>query len=358
MAIYKMVGDKDRLDKVEPTSFGQEGVLERSDLQRILRDQPEVLEEGLLIISEEFANWQDSNRRIDLLGLDSNGRLAVIELKRGDTGEHMDLQAIRYAAMVSILTSDDIVEAHRAYLNKWSIEGDAEERIQAHLSGTNFDDIYTEAPRIILVSAGFSKELTTSVLWLNENGLDITCIQLQPYRNGSDLLIESSQIVPVPGTEELLVQAQERRSENKRQRTSSGGAVPFEESIETAPPEYQADMKRIVSWYQALEKDGLAITETNGRSLSNSSVRTYQRRIPLAKVNYNKDDTRGPWIHLDAPKMREYAPQTVPLLVNITGIDYSNRDKTRPIKLSQVSNEMLNALTDAYREANSLLTND
>ena len=66
MAIYKMVGDKAKLAKVASTSFGEEGVLERADLQRILRDQPEVLEEGLLIISEEFGNWQDSNRRIDL----------------------------------------------------------------------------------------------------------------------------------------------------------------------------------------------------------------------------------------------------------------------------------------------------
>ena len=102
MAIYKMVGDKQKLAKVAQTSFGQEGVLEREDLQRILRDQPEVLEEGLLIISEEFSKWQDSNRKIDLLGLDDKNRLVVIELKRGDTGAHMDLQAIRYAAMVAI----------------------------------------------------------------------------------------------------------------------------------------------------------------------------------------------------------------------------------------------------------------
>ena len=43
MAIYKMAENKERLDKVAPTSFGQEGVLERSDLQRILRDQPDVI---------------------------------------------------------------------------------------------------------------------------------------------------------------------------------------------------------------------------------------------------------------------------------------------------------------------------
>lgn len=71
MAIYKLSNDKGELAKVDPTTFGEEGVLERSDLQRILRDQPEVLEEGLLVIAEEFGEWEDSNRRIDLLGLDA-----------------------------------------------------------------------------------------------------------------------------------------------------------------------------------------------------------------------------------------------------------------------------------------------
>ena len=53
MAIYKMVGDKEKLTPVDPTSFGEEGVLEREDLQRMLRDQPEVLIEKLLVGSFE-----------------------------------------------------------------------------------------------------------------------------------------------------------------------------------------------------------------------------------------------------------------------------------------------------------------
>ena len=85
MPIYKMVNGKERLEKVGRTSFGDQGVFERGDLQRILRDPPDVLEEGLLIISEEFGDWQDSNRRIDLLALNATGRLTVVELKRGNT---------------------------------------------------------------------------------------------------------------------------------------------------------------------------------------------------------------------------------------------------------------------------------
>jgi hypothetical protein len=58
------------------------------------------------VIAEEFSEWEDSRRRIDLLGGDRDGNLVVIELKRTEDGGHMELQAIRYAAMVSALTME------------------------------------------------------------------------------------------------------------------------------------------------------------------------------------------------------------------------------------------------------------
>ena len=58
----------------------------------------------MLIVSEEFGGWEDSRRRIDLLGLDRQANLVVIELKRSENGGHMELQALRYAAMISKMT--------------------------------------------------------------------------------------------------------------------------------------------------------------------------------------------------------------------------------------------------------------
>jgi hypothetical protein len=47
------------------------------------------------------SDWEDSSRSIDLLCIDKQANLVVIELKRTEDGGHMELQAIRYAAMVS-----------------------------------------------------------------------------------------------------------------------------------------------------------------------------------------------------------------------------------------------------------------
>ena len=92
-----------------------------------------------------------------------------LELKRGNTGETMELQAIRYAAMAANMTLDQIVDAHEQYLRRRGIAEDAEERVRACLveeGGVEEPQVATERPRILLVSEDFSKELTTSVLWL------------------------------------------------------------------------------------------------------------------------------------------------------------------------------------------------
>ena len=48
-----------------------------------------------MVLAEEFGDWQDSRRRIDLLCLDRDAGLVVVELKRTEDGGHMELQAIR-----------------------------------------------------------------------------------------------------------------------------------------------------------------------------------------------------------------------------------------------------------------------
>src|SRR5438105_374612 len=116
MPIYGLTTEQ--IQKISETSFSEVGIKERADLQRLLRGQIDIISPDTLIISEEFGEWEDSKRRIDLLGVDKNGNLVVIELKRTEDGGHMELQAIRYAAMISAMTFDKIIEVYGEYLKK------------------------------------------------------------------------------------------------------------------------------------------------------------------------------------------------------------------------------------------------
>ena len=58
--------------------------------------------DDLLVIAEAYGEWEDSNRLIDLLCLSKDAGLVVIEIKRTEDCGYMELQAICFAAMVSI----------------------------------------------------------------------------------------------------------------------------------------------------------------------------------------------------------------------------------------------------------------
>ncbi len=183
MPIFRLT--RDAIELLPETSLGQHGFQERGDLQRLLRVNISLVAPDVLVIGEEFAEWEDSRRRIDLLGVDQAANLVVIELKRGDDGGHMELQAIRYAAMVSKMTFEDAVGTFQSFLEELGESADARSKLLKFLDWDEpHGDQFAQDVRIVLVSADFSKELTTAVLWLNEHDMDIQCVRLKPYNGG------------------------------------------------------------------------------------------------------------------------------------------------------------------------------
>lgn len=226
VALFRM--DSDKLVEQESTSFKDLNLRERGDIQRLLRSQPEALGEELLVISEEFGNWDDSRRRIDLLALDEAGSLVVIELKRTDDGGHMELQALRYAAMISSMTFEEVVEAHFAHRSRL---GDADAS-SASSRGTIADFLGTEGEdvalstnvRIILVSADFGREITTAVLWLNRfEGMDIRCIRMRPYEIDGRVIVDIDQVLPLPEAADYQIRIGRKEAARARQSAIGDG---------------------------------------------------------------------------------------------------------------------------------------
>lgn len=110
MSLFRVSSDK--LEPVSRTTFAAESLLERKDLQRLLRRDITPIADDIMVIAEEYGEWEESNRRIDLLCLSKDAGLVVVEIKRTEDGGHMELQAIRYAAMVSSMTLEQVIQAH------------------------------------------------------------------------------------------------------------------------------------------------------------------------------------------------------------------------------------------------------
>lgn len=205
------------------TTFSLAQLQERRDLQRLLRANIAVVAPDTLVIAEEFGDWNESRRRIDLLGIDRAANLVVIELKRTEDGGHMELQALRYAAMVSTMTFEQAANVFGRYLTQI---GRADMNARAEL--LDFlgwdepdEDAFAQDVRIVLASAEFGRELTTSVLWLIERGIDIRCVRLQPYGLDGRVLVDVQQIIPLPEVAEYQIRVTEKKRKEREARTDT-----------------------------------------------------------------------------------------------------------------------------------------
>jgi hypothetical protein len=180
MPIYEITNSA--ISSLNKTTFSSAGIKE-GQLQACLRERVEVIAPDTLVIAEEFGDWDKSLRRIDLLAIDKEAKLVVIELKRTEHGGHMELQALRYAAMVSKMTFDQAVNSFQKHLNNLKLNQDPRKTILDFLDWAEPDEEeFAQEVRIILASAEFSTELTSSILWLRDRGIDIRCVRLRPYK--------------------------------------------------------------------------------------------------------------------------------------------------------------------------------
>jgi hypothetical protein len=219
MALYSFENMK--LQRIEMTRFSEEGILERQHMQNAIKNDIGIIDENCLIISEEFSEWDDSQRRIDLLAIDTGGNVVVIELKRNETGAHMELQAARYAAMVSTLTFTKACEIFEKYLNINKLDQDPKSSLMNFLGWEQpEEDKFALDVRIILVSADFSKELTTTVLWLRDKNIDIKCVRSIPYKYQGKIILDIEQIIPLPEAISYQVKFKEQSNERREARQS------------------------------------------------------------------------------------------------------------------------------------------
>lgn len=152
----------------------------------------------MLLVSNEYDRFDKTRERLDLLALDKNGKLVIVELKRGPR-KTAELQAVKYAAYCSTLTFDKLIPLRRKFMSRRGIDQDDEntrKELEGFIENIQFEELDDE-PRIMLVAKEFRPEITASVLWLRKFGLDISCIKLSPYKIDENKIgIVTSTLIP------------------------------------------------------------------------------------------------------------------------------------------------------------------
>jgi len=224
--IFRVDPETKKVEEVEPTTFSSEGFFETSDIHGWLVSNPSLFGEDLIIVGREHVGVRGSGRRPDILAIDREGNLVVIEVKRDEATIDTHWQAAVYAAFYWPRSGNDIVHL---YIDYAEIEKeDAIRRLQEHTGSVDEQDLLKKLnakQRLILVASSFPKEVTTTVLWLREQGVDASCLQLTPYpdRTRGTFYIQSRYIIPVPETRELMVELRKTQQERATQDAETEG---------------------------------------------------------------------------------------------------------------------------------------
>lgn len=214
--MYTLDTEANRITKIGSVSFSDLGLSERQHLQEWLANEPGAFGEDLLIIQKEFAGFEDTKERLDLLALDKDGALVVIENKLDDSGRDVVWQCLKYASYCSRLSKTNVANIFQQYLDKTGQAGSSQQKICDFLEVEDFKEAKLNAgnrQRLILVAAQFRKEVTSTVLWLLGYGVDVTCFKVTPYRRDALILLDVEQVIPLPEAEELMIGISEKQLE-------------------------------------------------------------------------------------------------------------------------------------------------
>lgn len=231
--LFRVTPESQETHRLDEVDFAALGLREVQDIQEWVAANPRILGDDLLIIAKEYGGFDRTKERLDLLGVDSDGMLVIIELKRDDSGADVHWQAIKYASYLRAATPAFIVQRLAEHRNFSSTE-EAETYLSNHLNAEELSGLNHEQ-RIILASHRFAPEVTSAVLWLNEKvGAPlITCVTLTPFRDTETgaLYVQANTIIPVPGVAQYVVGVGDKpyaaRLDAKKSRNSDDDVTQF-----------------------------------------------------------------------------------------------------------------------------------
>lgn len=222
--------DNTKLTKINESTFSDLGFKERPDIQEWIAKNPECLDEELLIIQKEFNKFEGTEERLDLLAIDSSGALVIIENKRDDSGKDVTWQALKYASYCSTLTKEQVIDIYQEYLNSQHSDKTAKEKLTEFferfrdINDKSFEEIsINEQQKIILVARNFRKEVTSTVMWLINNGISVKCFKITPYnynyKHGEEedslFLLDIEQIIPVKEAADYYIKMADKNKESQ-----------------------------------------------------------------------------------------------------------------------------------------------
>ncbi len=204
------------------SSLAQNGKKEKDDLEKWLKTNPKIIGEDILVFGEQV---RTKSGPLDYLGIDNNGNLVIIELKRGRLPRDVIAQAIDYASDVANWDLEKLNEICVSFSGK-----SLEDHIIDNFANVELEDlVINSAQRLLLVGFSIDEPLSRMIEWLSSNydlGINAIILNYVVTSTGNELL---SRTVIIP--EEI-----EKEKSNKKKFT-----IPMSDEVPTYDSETLKD---------------------------------------------------------------------------------------------------------------------
>ncbi len=292
----------------------------------------------------------------DLLAVEPDGRLVIVEIKlrrNAEARRAVVAQILTYAAYLKGLTAAELADLARSQLQRTDATSIAELVARGDQSGEfdrqSFADGMTEslaagAFRLVLVLDEAPSELVQLVGYLESvtSGITLDLITVASYTAGIEEILVPHRVDPDYEPESTLAAGPTPRRQRRAAREIDG-CEGFEESISRAPSGDQSALEALLAWARHLEEQQLATLKT---------VFGDDRMILLVWVPGQKGglasvwNDNGAYISLWRSVFVRLAWNHIAEIENLISGPIGQGNTVR-----DPSRELLDALTEAYRDA-------
>ncbi len=196
MGLYKLRTNENDLESGVMERVTSEDIDYEKDFENWLENSPSVLlddDEGSTVLwigRQVTASVGDTGKYPDLLGIDADGDLVIVELKKGRTPRDVIAQILEYASWGASLTYDDLNQIAMQYFNK-SDTGDERTLEEAYKEvfcpgdESILDVQFNKKQKLYIIAEDVSSIVRQVASYLRSNhGVDIHCLQYQVYKTG------------------------------------------------------------------------------------------------------------------------------------------------------------------------------
>jgi len=206
MPIFKLKQTGRQISQAELVEASKVKLDLEAHLESWLAQSPwAIAQEPILVIGRQpTASNEDATIFPDLLGLDKEGNLVIVELKKGKTPREVVAQLLEYASWANDLSDDTILNIASHYFE-----------ISTNLSGKTLADVFCETfetdelpalnqrLRLFIAAEQITPSIARTCRFLRmSHGVDVNCIEFCVYQTEAGETLLSSQTIV--GQEEAI----------------------------------------------------------------------------------------------------------------------------------------------------------